>query len=69
MGINAIRELCNRNIFSMEETLLENLLDYRTHKDKGVFMAARSLLTLFRDKNPGLLYIFMYKYLYILYYY
>jgi len=55
MGINAIRELCNRNIYSMEETLLENLLDYRTHKDKGVFMAARSLLTLFRDKNPGLL--------------
>lgn len=55
MGLNAIRELCNRNIHAMDEDLLQDLIGYRNHKDKGVFMAARSLMTLFRTKNPSLL--------------
>lgn len=55
MGLNAIRELCSRNIHAMDEDLLQDLVEYRTHRDKGVYMAARSLMTLFRERNPALL--------------
>uniref|UniRef100_A0A2P2I0T7 Protein SDA1 n=1 Tax=Hirondellea gigas TaxID=1518452 RepID=A0A2P2I0T7_9CRUS len=55
MGLNAIRELCNRNIHAMDEDLLQDLVGYRNHRDKGVYMASRSLMTLFRQKNPELL--------------
>lgn len=55
MGLNAIRELCARNPYGMPEDLLQDLVQYKTHKDKGVSMAARSLLVLYRDKNPHLL--------------
>ncbi|XP_050711653.1 protein SDA1 homolog [Eriocheir sinensis] len=56
MGLNAIRELCARNPFCMSADLLQDLTQYKTHKDKGVMMAARSLIALFREKNPELLY-------------
>lgn len=56
MGLNAIRELCARNPYCMSDSLLQDLTQYKTHKDKGVMMAARSLITLFRDKNPELLF-------------
>ena len=56
MGLNAIRELCARNPYCMSAELLQDLTQYKTHKDKGVIMAARSLITLFRDKNPELLF-------------
>lgn len=56
MGLNAIRELCARNPFCMSDSLLQDLTQYKTHKDKGVMMAARSLIALFREKNPELLY-------------
>nr|XP_045583538.1 protein SDA1 homolog [Procambarus clarkii] len=55
MGLNAIRELCARNPYCMSDDLLQDLTQYKTHKDKGVMMAARSLVSLFRDKNPELL--------------
>ncbi|XP_064081138.1 protein SDA1 homolog [Macrobrachium nipponense] len=55
MGLNAIRELCARNPHGMADDLLQDLAQYKTHKDKGVSMAARSLIVLFRDKNPMLL--------------
>ena len=55
MGLNAIRELCARNPYGMSEELLQDLAQYKSHKDKGVSMAARSLIVLFRDKNPTLL--------------
>jgi protein SDA1 len=54
-GMNAIREVCRRQAWCMEEDLLGDLIEYRKSKDKGVTMAARSLLQLFRDVNPGLL--------------
>ncbi|XP_076067040.1 SDA1 domain containing protein Mys45A isoform X2 [Oratosquilla oratoria] len=55
MGLNAIRALCARNPHAMNEDLLQDLAQYKSHKDKGVMMAARSLISLFREKNPQLL--------------
>ncbi|KAF6027009.1 SDAD1 [Bugula neritina] len=39
----------------MSETLLQDLVLYKSHKDKGVHMAARSLIQLFRTLNPEML--------------
>lgn len=54
-GINAIREICRRQPWSMEEDLLGDLIEYRKSRDKAVTAAARGLLQLFRDVNPGML--------------
>jgi protein SDA1 len=54
-GINAIREVCRRQSWCMEEDLLSDLVEYRKSKDKGVTTAARGLLQLFREVNPGML--------------
>ena len=55
VGLNAIRELCARQPLAMDGTLLQDLALYKISKDKGVMMAARSLIALFRDQNPELL--------------
>jgi protein SDA1 len=39
----------------MDDTLLSDLSSYRSYKDKGVMMAARSLIQLFRAACPELL--------------
>jgi protein SDA1 len=39
----------------MDDTLLSDLSSYRSYKDKGVMMAARSLIQLFRSTCPELL--------------
>lgn len=54
-GINAIREICRRQPWCMEEDLLEDLVAYRRSKDKGVSAASRSLLLLYREVNPAML--------------
>ncbi|TKY87037.1 hypothetical protein EX895_003714 [Sporisorium graminicola] len=54
-GINSIREICKRQPWAMEETLLEDLISYRKSKDKGVCAAARGLLALYREVNPAML--------------
>ncbi|KAL1947505.1 hypothetical protein VTO73DRAFT_13229 [Trametes versicolor] len=54
-GINAIREVCRRQPWSMEEDLLGDLIAYRKSRDKAVTSAARGLLQLFREVNPGML--------------
>ena len=54
-GINAIREVCKRQPWCMENDLLGDLIEYRKSKDKGVVTAARGLLQLFRDVNPAML--------------
>ncbi|KAI9369584.1 SDA1-domain-containing protein [Aspergillus egyptiacus] len=54
-GLNAIREICARQPLAMNETLLQDLVMYRKSKDKGVVMAARGLLSLYRDVNPEML--------------
>ena len=54
-GLNAIREICVRQPLAMNETLLQDLVMYRKSKDKGVMMAARGLLSLYRDVGAGML--------------
>ncbi|SGY79834.1 BQ5605_C008g05232 [Microbotryum silenes-dioicae] len=54
-GLNAITEICRRQPWCMEKDLLDDLVEYRLSKDKGVMVAARGLLALYREVNPGLL--------------
>jgi protein SDA1 len=54
-GLNAIREVCKRQPWSIEEDLLGDLVEYRKSKDKAVTSAARGLLQLYREVNPDLL--------------
>ncbi|KAF9948660.1 Protein SDA1 [Modicella reniformis] len=54
-GLNGIREISARCPLAMEATLLQDLTEYKNHRDKGVMMASRSLIGLFRDINPELL--------------
>jgi len=55
IGLNTVREICMRCPLVMRESLLKDLVLYRKSKDKGVMMAARSIVTLFRLVNPSLL--------------
>ncbi|KAH9830989.1 SDA1-domain-containing protein [Rhodofomes roseus] len=54
-GLNAIREVCRRQPWAMEEDLLGDLIEYRKSRDKAVTAAARGVLQLFREVNPGML--------------
>eukprot|EP01114_Cavostelium_apophysatum_P008764 TRINITY_DN2151_c0_g1_i1.p1 TRINITY_DN2151_c0_g1~~TRINITY_DN2151_c0_g1_i1.p1 ORF type:complete len:785 (-),score=300.13 TRINITY_DN2151_c0_g1_i1:33-2387(-) len=55
IGINTIREICVRNPLVISQDLLSDLVQYKNHKDKGVVMAARSLINFFREKHPAML--------------
>ncbi|KAI4251640.1 MAG: hypothetical protein LQ352_004734 [Teloschistes flavicans] len=54
-GLNAIREICVRQPLAMDDTLLQDLVMYRKSKDKGVMMAAKGLLGLYREAAPDML--------------
>ncbi|KAJ9654866.1 Severe Depolymerization of Actin [Neophaeococcomyces mojaviensis] len=54
-GLNAIREICVRQPLAIDETLLQDLVMYRKSKDKGVMMAAKGLLGLYRQVDPEML--------------
>ncbi|KLU91096.1 SDA1 domain-containing protein [Magnaporthiopsis poae ATCC 64411] len=54
-GLNAIREICVRQHLAMNETLLQDLVQYRRSKDKGVMMAANGLLSLYREVGADML--------------
>ena len=54
-GINAIREIAIRQPLCMNETLLQDLVQYQKSKDKGVVMAAKGLQSLYREVYPELL--------------
>ncbi|PGH28211.1 hypothetical protein AJ80_00101 [Polytolypa hystricis UAMH7299] len=54
-GLNAIREICVRQPLAMKETLLQDLIMYRKSKDKGVVMAAKGLLGLYREVAADML--------------
>ena len=54
-GLNAIREICVRQPLAMTDTLLQDLVMYRKSKDKGVMMAAKGLLSLYREVGAELL--------------
>uniref|UniRef100_A0A6G1SFI7 Protein SDA1 n=1 Tax=Aceria tosichella TaxID=561515 RepID=A0A6G1SFI7_9ACAR len=55
VGLNAIREICARNSEVMDEDLLQDLTQYQKYKNKNVSSAAKSLIHLYRIKNPNLL--------------
>lgn len=54
-GLNAIREICVRQPLAMNETLLQDLVMYKKSKDKGVTMAAKGLLGLYRQVGAEML--------------
>ncbi|XP_061401670.1 protein SDA1 homolog [Musca vetustissima] len=55
IGLNATREICMRCPLAMGEDLLRDLAMYKAYKEKSVMMAARSLITLYREQLPALL--------------
>ncbi|KAL7735961.1 hypothetical protein ACLKA6_002394 [Drosophila palustris] len=55
IGLNATREICMRCPLAMGEDLLQDLAMYKTYKEKSVMMAARSLITLYREQLPAML--------------
>ncbi|KAJ5779954.1 hypothetical protein N7457_005114 [Penicillium paradoxum] len=54
-GLNAIREICVRQPLAIDETLLQDLVMYKKSKDKGVMMASKGLLSLYRDVGAQML--------------
>lgn len=54
-GLNAIREICFRQPLAMTDKLLQDLVLYRKSKDKGVSMAAKGLLGLYREVGADML--------------
>ena len=54
-GLIAIREICARQPLAMDETLLQDLVQYRKSKDQGVMMASKGLLSLYRKVGAELL--------------
>ncbi|XP_053702265.1 protein SDA1 homolog [Synchiropus splendidus] len=55
VGINAIKEVAARCPLAINEDLLQDLSQYKTHKNKNVMMSARALIMLFRNLNPKML--------------
>lgn len=55
MGLNTIREMCNKNIFILDQFTVNYLADYYGYKNRNVSKAAKSIINLYRDKNPRIL--------------
>merc|ERR1712168_1785427 len=55
VGINAVREICNRAPLTMTDDLLGDLAAYKNSKAKPISMAARSIIGVFREVNPEML--------------
>ncbi|TRY98645.1 hypothetical protein DNTS_005893 [Danionella cerebrum] len=55
VGINAIKEVVARCPLAMSEDLLQDLAQYKSHKDKNVMMSSRALIQLFRGLDPKML--------------
>ncbi|CCW65707.1 unnamed protein product [Phytomonas sp. EM1] len=56
VGLNTIREICKRQPLAMSEDLLRDLVEYKNQRgDRGVMMAARAVIQLYRDVYPSLL--------------
>ncbi|XP_046740304.1 protein SDA1 homolog [Diprion similis] len=55
IGLNACREICSRCPLVMNEDLLRDLAQYKNYRERSVMMAARSLISLFRNTMPDLL--------------
>ena len=55
VGMNTIREICARNPHGMTPELLEDLTAYKKSDRKGVVMAARGIIQVFRENRPDIL--------------
>uniref|UniRef100_A0A6B2FBD4 Protein SDA1 n=2 Tax=Crotalinae TaxID=8710 RepID=A0A6B2FBD4_9SAUR len=55
VGINAIKEISARCPLAMTVDLLQDLVQYKSHKNKNVVMSARTLIHLFQSLNPRML--------------
>eukprot|EP00933_Yihiella_yeosuensis_P016043 TRINITY_DN13850_c1_g2_i1.p1 TRINITY_DN13850_c1_g2~~TRINITY_DN13850_c1_g2_i1.p1 ORF type:complete len:746 (+),score=163.71 TRINITY_DN13850_c1_g2_i1:184-2238(+) len=55
VGLNAIREVCARSVNILNEDELSDLVNFRKFKNKGVMMAAKSLINTYRELHPQLL--------------
>ncbi|XP_048506733.1 protein SDA1 homolog isoform X2 [Athalia rosae] len=55
IGLNTCREICSRCPLVMNEDLLRDLTQYKNYRERSVMMAARSLISLFRNTMPDLL--------------
>ncbi|KAF5749191.1 protein SDA1 isoform X3 [Tripterygium wilfordii] len=55
VGLNVVREICLRVTWVMDADLLQDLVSYKKSHEKAVSIAARSLVTLFREICPSLL--------------
>ncbi|RKP31043.1 SDA1-domain-containing protein [Metschnikowia bicuspidata] len=54
-GLNTIREILSRAPLAIEQPLLRDLVAYKGSKSKAVVMAARSLISLYREVAPQML--------------
>ncbi len=54
-GLNGLTQICMRCPLAMDSTLLQDLANYKGYNDKSVMVATRSLIALYREKNPELL--------------
>lgn len=54
-GLNTIREILARAPLAIEPPLLQDLVEYKGSKSKPVVMAARSLISLYREVAPEML--------------
>lgn len=54
-GINTIREILARSPLAIDTPLLQDLTQYKGSKSKPVMMAARSLISLYREVAPEML--------------
>ena len=55
MGLNTIRESCNRVPYLINEDDLNFLCTLRTYKEKNVSASARGLINYYRDVNEDML--------------
>lgn len=55
IGLNALREICRRCPLALEKDLLDDLVLYKSHKDKSVMMSARALIGFYRETMPTML--------------
>ncbi|AOA61581.1 Actin cytoskeleton organization [Komagataella phaffii CBS 7435] len=54
-GLNTVREILARAPLAIDADLLQDLTEYKGSKAKSVMMAARSLITLYREVAPEML--------------
>ncbi|KAH3674207.1 hypothetical protein WICMUC_003449 [Wickerhamomyces mucosus] len=54
-GINTVREILSRSPLAIDQTLLHDLTEYKGSKSKAVNIAAKSLISLYREVAPEML--------------